>query len=112
LHPQCVEQDRLFDDLAREDPLGEAADKDGVEAQAARRLDRTHKHLAVAPRRRDRPFEQQRPKETDHIAQRNRTDRRDRRQLGKHREHPVATSERAGGETAQPVEPLALVDQG
>lgn len=110
LRPQCIEQERLLDDLARKHSLGQPGDKDGVEAQPARRFDRTHEHLAVVlQRRRDRPFENQGRKYIDDLSQRNRPDRCGRGQLGERRQHPVGMLERPDGEAAQPFEPLAPV---
>jgi hypothetical protein len=45
-----IEQDRLLDDLARKHPLGEARNKNRVEAQPARCLDGADENLSVALR--------------------------------------------------------------
>jgi hypothetical protein len=42
LPPQAIEEDRFFNDFAWEEPLGQARDKDRVEAKPARCLDRTY----------------------------------------------------------------------
>src|SRR5438046_856432 len=43
-----VEEDRILDDLPREELLGEAGDEDDVEGEAARRLGGRHEDGAVA----------------------------------------------------------------
>src|SRR5204862_369281 len=101
-----VEEDRILDDLPREELLGEAGDEDDVEGEATRRLGGRNEDGAVAPpRRRHGQFAEPRAEDELHLVEIDRADRAHRLDLGERCEHAVRPAERRGGERAQVCEP-------
>ena len=97
-----VEEDRVLNDLPREEPLGEAGDEDDVERETARGLRRRHEHRPVAPAR--RPHGERAQARAQHeldLVERHRTDRRHRRELRERREHLRRIAERLRRERAE-----------
>ena len=104
----AVEQERVLDDLPREEVLGEPGHEHDVERQPARGARGADEHRAVAPpRRRIGDVAQARREHELHLVELDRPDRRHRLELGERRQHRRGLAQRGAGERAEAVEPLA-----
>jgi hypothetical protein len=102
-----VEEDRVLDDLPREELLGQPGHEDDVEREAACRLRRRHEDRAVAPtERRHGQLAEARPEDEAHLVEVDRADGPHRLELGERREHALGLAERGRGELAEMDEPL------
>ena len=102
-----VEQDRIFDDVAREQLLRQPWHKHNVEREPARRVGRCNVHAAVAPlRRRLVNLLQAALQHEPDLLQCHRTDRCHGRELGQNGENAFGLSQGTGRESGERVEPL------
>jgi hypothetical protein len=103
-----VEEHGVLLELLGEQLLRQPRNEDDVEVEPAGRIDGGDEHLPVADGLRWlRQLEQTTPEHELHLLEIDGAHSGHRRQLGKHRQHTLRATQRAGGERAQRVHPDA-----
>ena len=103
-----IGEQRVLDQLLREEALGETRREDDFKGEPADRLHRTDEDAAGPPGgRRQRQLAQASRQHQPHLGEPDRSHRPQRRQLGQQREDARRLAQRPRGERAQRLQPLA-----
>ena len=106
--PQPVEYDWIFDNLATEEPLGEAGHEDRVERHPPGSFHRPNKNCSITlSRRRNADLQEKVRNHVQQVAQRDWPDGRHRQDFGEHRQDPLRLAQRPRCERPQVLEPIA-----